>query len=65
MIFVCILFIVVHFFLSGMLTSAIMVDLVEGRPSNWKILTFAPVCFLFGLYYLIALIGYESQLCSG
>lgn len=61
MIFVYILSIIVHFFLSGMLTSAILTNLVEGRAVGWRLLTFAPICFLFGIYYIIALIGYNTS----
>ena len=65
MIFVYIVAIICHLFLSGMLTSAILVNRAEGRPVNWKLWTCAPICFLFGIYHIVALIGYEANQCSG
>ena len=61
MIFVYILFIVVHLFLSGMLTSAIVNNKIEGRSIGWNLWVCTPACFLFGIYYIIALIGYTTS----
>jgi hypothetical protein len=61
MILVFILQIICHFFLSGMLTSEIFVSKLEGRKISWILWTFAPICFLFGIYNLIALVGYISK----
>lgn len=61
MIFVAMLFVISQFFLSGMLTSAIMINRAEGRVSNWNLYTFAVLCFLFGVYYLVALVGMASR----
>lgn len=65
MIFAYIIAIICHMFLSGMLTSAILVNRAEGRPSDWKLWACAPICFLFGIYNIVALIGYEVNQCSG
>lgn len=58
---VLMLMIVCQFFLSGMLTSAILINRAEGRPSNWNLYAFAVLCFAFGTYYLISLIGLASR----
>jgi len=65
MIFIYIVAIICHLFLSGMLTSAILVNRAEGRSSDWRLYTCAPICFLFGIYYIVALIGWGSSQCSG
>jgi hypothetical protein len=58
MLFVYIIAIICHIFLSGMLTSAILVNRAEGKPNKWNLYVFAVLCFLFGVYHLIALIGH-------
>ena len=58
MLVVYIVLIISQFFLSGMLTSAILTNRAEGKPSKWNLYMFAVLCFLFGGYHLIALIGY-------
>lgn len=65
MIFIYIVAIICHLFLSGMLTSAIMISRAEGRPVNWKLYACAPICFLFGIYHIVAFIGWGSKQCSG
>jgi len=65
MLFVYIPLIICHIFLSGMLTSAILVNRAEGKPSKWNLYVFAVLCFLFGVYHLIALIGFSGNICSG
>lgn len=65
MLYVYIVLIICHLFLSGMLTSAILTNRAEGKPSKWNMYVFAVLCFLFGIYHLIALIGKASNLCSG
>lgn len=61
MIFVYILSIIVHLVLSGMLASAILTNRVEGKSIGWKLWVCTPTCFLFGIYYIIALIGYTTS----
>jgi hypothetical protein len=61
MIIVFILQIILHFFLSGLLTNAIIISKIEGRKVGWMVWAFAPICFLFGIYHLIALVGYTSK----
>ena len=55
-----ILFLAFHFFMSGMLTSAILTNRAEHRPNPVRLYVVAVLCFLFGLYFTIALIGYSS-----
>lgn len=57
--------IICQFFLSGMLTSAILTNKAEGKPNKWNLYIFAVLCFLFGIYHLITLIGYGANQCSG
>jgi hypothetical protein len=64
MLIVYMLLIICHFFLSGMLTSAIIISIKDGMKVNWKLWAFAPITFLFGLYHLIALIGAGADACS-
>ncbi len=54
-----IIFLSFHFFMSGMLTSAILTNVAEGRPTKLNVYVFAVLCFVFGLYHTIALIGYS------
>jgi hypothetical protein len=56
-----IIFVSFHFFMSGMLTSAILTNRVEHKPNPLRLYVVAVLCFLFGLYFLIALIGYGAQ----
>lgn len=65
MLFVYIVLIISQFFLSGMLTSAILTNRAEGKTSKWNLYVFAVLCFLFGGYHLVALIGYGANQCSG
>ena len=51
------IFVALMFFLSGMLTSAIYMNRAEERPSHWSLYAFAWLNFMFGLYYLITLVG--------
>ena len=62
MIYVSMIFVICQFFLSGMLTSAILTNRAQGRPVNWNLYAFAVLCFLFGIYYIVALIGAASNL---
>lgn len=62
MLIVYIILIICHLFLSGMLTSAILTNRAEGKPSKWNLYVFAILCFLFGLYHLISLVGKTSIL---
>ena len=55
-----IIFVVLHFFMSGMLTSAILVNRVESRTNPVKLYVTAVVSFVFGLYFIISLVGYTS-----
>lgn len=65
MLFVYIILIICQFFLSGMLTSAILTNRAEGKTSKWNLYAFAVLCFLFGIYFIVALIGYTGKICSG
>lgn len=56
-----IIFVSFHFFMSGMLTSAILTNRAEHRPNPVRLYGVAVLCFLFGLYFSIALVGYSSQ----
>jgi len=56
-----ILFLAFHFFMSGMLTSAILTNSVEHRHNPVRLYVVAVLCFLFGLYFSISLVGYSSQ----
>ena len=56
-----IIFIAFHFFMSGMLTCAVLTNKAEGRPNPRKLYIFAVLCFIFGLYHTIALVGYSAQ----
>jgi hypothetical protein len=47
--------------MSGMLTCAVLTNKAEGRPNPRKLYIFAVLCFLFGLYHTIALVGYSAQ----
>lgn len=62
MIIIPMAFTALTFFLSGMLTSAICVNRAEGRTSSWNLYAFAVLNFLFGLYYLVALVGASSKI---
>jgi hypothetical protein len=56
-----IIFLAFHFFMSGMLTSAILTNKVEHRPNPVRLYACAVACFAFGIYFTIALIGYSSR----
>lgn len=62
MILIPMTFTALTFFLSGMLTSAILINKAESRHSSWNLYAFAVLNFLFGLYYLIALVGASSKI---
>jgi hypothetical protein len=56
-----IIFIAFHFFMSGMLASAILTNSAEHRLNPARLYVVAVLCFLFGLYFSIALVGYSSR----
>jgi len=56
-----ILFIAFHFFMSGMLTSAILTNGVEYRSNPLRLYVVAVLCFMFGLYFSISLVGYVGR----
>ena len=56
-----ILFLSFHFFMSGMLASAILTNRAEHRSNPIRLYVVAVLCFAFGLYFSIALVGYSSQ----
>jgi len=62
MILIPMAFTALTFFLSGMLTSAIFINKAESRPNSWNLYAFAVLNFLFGLYYLVALVGASSKI---
>ena len=62
MILIPMVFTALTFFLSGMLTSAIFINKAECRPSHWSLYAFAWLNFVFGLYYLVALVGASSKI---
>lgn len=57
-----VILIICQFFISGMLTSAILINRAENRHSHWNLYACAVLCFMFGLYYIIALIGAAGKL---
>lgn len=61
MLMVSMIFVIFHFILAGMLLGAILTNRAEERSSSWKLYVSAVLCFLFGLYFLIASIGYRAQ----
>ncbi len=62
MILIPMTFTALTFFLSGMLTSTILINKAESQHSSWNLYAFAVLNFLFGLYYLIALVGASSKI---
>jgi len=44
-----------------MLTSAILTNGVEYKTNPLRLYVVAVLCFLFGIYFTIALVGYSSQ----
>lgn len=65
MLILSMIFVILHFTLTGMLSGAILTNRAEGKPSHWNLYVFSIICFFSGLYFLIACIGHGVNICSG
>lgn len=46
-----------HFVMSGLWLAEIINDRRLGQKTQWQVYTWTGSCFLFGVYFMIALIG--------